>query len=109
MAFPTIFHEDSDADDEYERSMTSPQLPTDSEASPTDSDPPSAEHTPTTYGNFGDERLPKGIVTDWTAEDCAEYISSLGLPQYYELFLGAFIWFSHIDILGRLGKKRSSS
>ncbi|KAH0563395.1 hypothetical protein GP486_002041 [Trichoglossum hirsutum] len=88
MAFPTIFHEDSDADDEYERSViASPQLPTDSEASPTDSDPPSAEHTPTTYGNFGDERLPKGMVTDWTAEDCAEYISGLGLPQYYDVFL----------------------
>jgi hypothetical protein len=88
MAFPTIFHEDSDADDEYERSVTSPQLPTDSEASPTDSDPPSAEHTPTTYGNFGDERLPKGIVTDWTAEDCAEYISGLGLSKYHDVFLG---------------------
>ncbi|KAH0544349.1 hypothetical protein FGG08_001490 [Glutinoglossum americanum] len=87
MAFPTIFHEDSDADDEYERSVTSPQLPTDSEASPTDSDPPSAEHTPTTYGNFGDERLPKGTMTDWTVEDCAEYISGLGLQQYYKAFI----------------------
>ena len=90
MAFPTAYHADSDADDEYERSvMTSPLLPTDDEISPTDSDPPSAEHTPTTFGNQEGDRLsPKTIITEWTTEDCADFITSLGLPQYCDKFLG---------------------
>ncbi|KAI9741998.1 MAG: Adaptor for signal transduction [Cirrosporium novae-zelandiae] len=90
MAFQTsTFHADSDADDEYERSvMTSPQLPTDSEASPTDSDPPSAEHTPTTYGNPAEDRgTPKTMITDWTAKESAGFIASLGLSQYSDAFI----------------------
>lgn len=90
MAFQTAYHADSDADDEYERSvMTSPHLPTDSETSPTDSDPPSAEHTPTTYGNSGEDRSsPRTIITEWTAEECADFVGSLGLHQYCDSFLG---------------------
>ena len=93
MAFPlgTAYHADSDADDEYERSvMTSPtQLQTDSEASPTDSDPPSAEHTPTTYGDFpGDRSSPRTIISEWTADECADYVASIGLRQYCDAFLG---------------------
>ncbi|KAF7506808.1 hypothetical protein GJ744_011420 [Endocarpon pusillum] len=92
MAFPsgTAYHADSDADDEYERSvMTSPtQLHTDSEASPTDSEPPSTENTPTTYGNGGDDHnLPRTIITEWTAEECAQFISSLGLRQYCDAIM----------------------
>ncbi|KZF26954.1 RA-domain-containing protein [Xylona heveae TC161] len=90
MAFPSTYHADSDADDEYERSviMTSPHLPTDSEASPTDSEPPSTEPTPTTYGNLVDDhRLPRTIITEWTAEECANFISGLGLSQYAHAFL----------------------
>lgn len=94
MAFPTAYHADSDADDEYERSvMTSPLLPTDDEISPTDSDAPSAEHTPTTFGNQEGDRLsPKTIITEWTTEDCADFITSLGLPQYCDKFLGVSIF-----------------
>lgn len=93
MAFPsgTAYHADSDADDEYERSvMTSPtQLHTDSEASPTDSEPPSTENTPTTYGNGGDDHnLPRTIITEWTAEECAQFITSLGLRQYCDAIIG---------------------
>jgi hypothetical protein len=90
MVFPTAYHADSDADDEYERSvMTSPQLPTDSETSPTDSEPPSAEHTPTTYGASGEDRgSPRTIITEWTAEECADFVASLGLSQYCDGFLG---------------------
>lgn len=87
MAF-TSTYEDSDADDEYERSMTSPPLVTDSETSPTDSDPPSTENTPTTFGHLGDDKLPRTIITEWTAEECADYVSSLGLSQYADAFLG---------------------
>src|SRR5690349_2510276 len=93
MAFPsgTAYHADSDADDEYERSvMTSPtHLQTDSDTSPTDSEPPSNEHTPTTFGNYvEDQSLPRTIITEWTAEESAQFIASLGLRQYCEAFQG---------------------
>lgn len=89
MAF-TSTYEDSDADDEYERGMASPPLVTDSETSPTDSDPPSTENTPTTYGQLGDDKLPRTIITEWTAEECADFVSSLGLSQYADAFLGEY-------------------
>lgn len=90
MAFPSghAYHADSDADDEYERSvMTSPtQLHTDSETS---SEPPSNEHTPTTFDNAGeDSGLPRTIITEWTPEECAQFVSSLNLKQYYPAFIG---------------------
>ncbi|KAL1965703.1 hypothetical protein VTN77DRAFT_5203 [Rasamsonia byssochlamydoides] len=87
MSFPTQYHEDSDADDEYERSVASPQLPTDSEISPTDSESLSAEHTPTTYGNSGEDHSPRTIITEWTAEECADFVAGLGLRQYRNAFL----------------------
>lgn len=95
MAFPsgTAYHADSDADDEYERSvMTSPtQLHTDSEASPSDSEPPSAEHTPTTYAHSGEDRsTPRTIITEWTAEESADFLASLGLRQYCDAFIGLY-------------------
>ena len=91
MAIPPTYH-DSDADDEYERSvMTSPLLATDDDdASPTDSDPPSTEPTPTTFGHHIDlgKQSPGNTIVGWTVEQCADYISSLGLPQYCDKFLG---------------------
>lgn len=90
MSYQTQYHEDSDADDEYERSVAaSPQLPTDSEASPTDTDSLSTEHTPTTYGHDRDEYvMPRTVITEWTAEECADFVASLGLRQYRSLFTG---------------------
>ena len=85
-----VYH-DSDADDEYERSvMTSPILPTDDDTSPTDSDPPSTEPTPTTFGHSLDhgKLSPSNTIVGWTTSQCADYISSLGLPQYCDKFLG---------------------
>ena len=89
MAGPTAYHADSDADDEYERSvMTSPMLPTDDDTSPTESDPPSTEPTPT-FGRQDTDRLSPGdSLLKWTAGQCADYVSSLGLPQYCDTFLG---------------------
>lgn len=85
----TRFHDDSDADDEYERSLASPVLPTDSEISPTDSDSMSTEHTPTTYGNMGEERGSlRSTISDWTAEECADFVVGLGLRQYRTAFTG---------------------
>ncbi|EED22850.1 MAPKKK cascade protein kinase regulator Ste50 [Talaromyces stipitatus ATCC 10500] len=84
----TQFHDDSDADDEYERSLASPHLPTDSEISPTDSDSISTEHTPTTYGNMGDDHSSlRSTITDWTAEECADFVVGLGLRQYRAAFI----------------------
>jgi hypothetical protein len=94
MSLHTSYHADSDADDEYERSVvTSPHLATDSEASPSDSEAPSTEHTPTTFANTGDDRRsPRTIITAWTAEECANFLAALGLRQYCGAFLGKFSW-----------------
>ncbi|KAI1477777.1 hypothetical protein F4774DRAFT_387608 [Daldinia eschscholtzii] len=82
---------ESDADDEYERSLhtSSPVLATDSEISPTDSDGRSStEHTPTTYGHRSSaDRLPETIISEWDAEECADFIASIGLQQYSDRFL----------------------
>lgn len=95
MAYKSTYHEDSDADDEYERSViTSPTLPPDydQESSATDSGPPSTEHTPTTFTHSRDSHgSPTGLISGWTAEQCADFISSLGLEHYAETFVGRSI------------------
>ncbi|QSZ37028.1 hypothetical protein DSL72_009120 [Monilinia vaccinii-corymbosi] len=88
MAFESgTAYPESDADDEYERSVhnSSPVLANDSE----DSDGLSSnEHTPTTCGNHGiGDTLPEAIITEWTADDCADFVGSLGLRQYGDQFL----------------------
>ncbi|KAF2434080.1 RA-domain-containing protein [Tothia fuscella] len=85
----TNYHEDSDADDEYERSVfISPQMqhPDFQSASPSDSDSPSTEHTPTTYSHR-EGISPRGLITEWSAEQCADFVSGLGLPQYGDSFV----------------------
>ncbi|KAK4190441.1 hypothetical protein QBC35DRAFT_471851 [Podospora australis] len=80
---------ESDADDEYERDIHgSSPMATDVETSPIDSDPPSAEHTPTTYGyRSSADRLPETIISEWTAGECADFIASIGVQQYADIFL----------------------
>ncbi|KAI1763073.1 hypothetical protein GGR53DRAFT_467708 [Hypoxylon sp. FL1150] len=82
---------ESDADDEYERSVHtgSPVLITDSEISPTDSEGRSStEHTPTTYGHRSSaDRLPETIISEWDAEECADFIATIGLQQYSDRFI----------------------
>ncbi|KAI1393260.1 uncharacterized protein F4822DRAFT_384096 [Hypoxylon trugodes] len=82
---------ESDADDEYERSVhtSSPVLVTDSEISPTDSEGRSStEHTPTTYGHRSSaDRLPETIISEWDADECADFITSIGLQQYSDRFI----------------------
>ncbi|KAI9158965.1 Protein STE50 [Paramyrothecium foliicola] len=87
---------ESDADDEYERSMGDASPVGDSETSPIDSElSTSAEHTPTSYAHRSSaDRLPETIVTEWTAEECADFISSIGLQQYTDRFLAAVFWFN---------------
>ncbi|KAI1378490.1 hypothetical protein F4677DRAFT_443705 [Hypoxylon crocopeplum] len=82
---------ESDADDEYERSVhtSSPILATDSEISPTDSEGRSStEHTPTTYGHRSSaDRLPETIISEWDADECADFIATIGLQQYSDRFI----------------------
>ncbi|KAH8790131.1 BcSTE50, mitogen-activated protein kinase [Hyaloscypha finlandica] len=94
MAFESgTAYPESDADDEYERSVadSSPVLASDSEA--TESEGLSSnEHTPTTYGGHSSgDRLPETIITEWTAEECADFVSTLGLRQYGDQFLENYI------------------
>lgn len=82
---------ESDADDEYERDIhrSSPIDDTDVETDAIDSDPPSAEHTPTTYGYHSSaDRLPETIISEWTAEECADFIATIGVQQYADIFIG---------------------
>lgn len=76
---------ESDADDEG-----SVVLANDSDGDDGDSDGlSSSEHTPTTYGAHSSaDRLPETIITEWTADECADFVSSLGLRQYGDPFLG---------------------
>ncbi|KAF2258279.1 RA-domain-containing protein [Lojkania enalia] len=91
MAYKSNYHEDSDADDEFERSVImSPALPPDDyeDASPTDSGPLSTEHTPTTFTHSRDSReSPAGLITEWTPQESADFISELGLSQYADTFI----------------------
>lgn len=84
-------YSEDEADDEYERSIrnASPSIG-DSEASPSDSDASSSAHlTPTTFARAAmADNLPEAIVTEWTAEECGEFMGNLGLRQYTDLFLG---------------------
>ncbi|KAJ4990805.1 SAM domain-containing protein [Stagonosporopsis vannaccii] len=84
------YHDDSDADDEFERSAWQARdpAPVEYESSPTSSGPLSTEHTPTTFTHSRDSRsLPAGLILDWTAEHVADYISELGLDQYCDTFV----------------------
>jgi protein STE50 len=94
------FREDSDADDEYERSeIMSPTLPTEFSASPTESDRLSAEQTPT----FARDIIsPRGKVIDWTAEQSADFVANICLDQYADKFVGMVPTVSVISIDGFL-------
>lgn len=88
MAFPSAYA-DSDADDEYERSvLTSPIIPGDEDGSHSDSEH-STENTPTTFDTpDGDKTSPKTIIPEWTTEECAKFMSGLNLSQYCIQFTG---------------------
>jgi protein STE50 len=91
------YREDSDADDEYERSEMSPTLPPEFESSPTESDGLSTEQTPT-FSHARDDSSPRGKIADWTAEQSADFIAELGLEQYADSFVGT-------SLLCRFGRR----
>lgn len=67
---------------------SSPIDQTDAEGSPIDSDPPSNEPTPTTYSyRTSADRLPETIISEWNADECADFIASIGLEQYADKFI----------------------
>ncbi|KAG6004378.1 hypothetical protein E4U21_001141 [Claviceps maximensis] len=80
---------ESDADDEYERSMGDHSPVGDSEASPIDSElSTSTEHTSTIYGQRGiTDRILETIITEWNADECADFVTTIGLPQYADMFV----------------------
>lgn len=86
------YHEDSDADDEFERTawQQRDQIPVEYESSPTSSGPLSTEHTPTTFTHSRDRdsRIsPTGLIVDWSAEQVADFVSDIGLEQYCDTFV----------------------
>lgn len=86
LNYEAAYHEESDADDEYERSViASPTLPTadyDS-SSPTESDPLSNQPTPTTYTHSSTTGVsPRQVITNWAPETVADFVKTLGLEQY---------------------------
>ncbi|KAK4963561.1 hypothetical protein LTR10_001190 [Elasticomyces elasticus] len=111
--------EGADADDEFERTVFSPTMPTHFDDG--ESDHPSeseeedglvdGEDTPTTQG-WGERegRSPTGSVMQWTEEQVADYISSLSpsLKQYSQAFAdesinGEALIALHHDELKELG------
>lgn len=66
-------HDHLDDDDEDENDMTT-----------------SAEHTPTTFSHSLSHSLnpsPTGLITQWTAEQVADWVAGLGLSQYADAFV----------------------
>ncbi|KAF1346236.1 hypothetical protein BDV97DRAFT_301677 [Delphinella strobiligena] len=85
MAFTATYHEDSDPDDEP---FASPTFPSEGFSASSDSDMTSPEHTPTTFTHSQSANgSPTGLLTQWTAHQCADWISVLGLSQYAALFI----------------------
>lgn len=80
---------DSDADDEYERSLMSPRDLPKSPTGSTTTDILSNAPTPTDFGPVVDgPRFPRMLITDWGVEECKEFLTSLGLLQYHGTFRG---------------------
>jgi hypothetical protein len=83
-----MFREDPETDDEYDRhGILSPGLETEFQGSPTESEPRSAEQTPTFHMRDGSPRV---RVTDWTAEQSADFIAALGFERYADKFIGMY-------------------
>jgi len=88
MAYTATYATDSDADDEFERQeILSPSVLPD--LSPTGSEEmTTSEHTPTTFTHSqsgGSHASPTTtMITEWTTEQSAEYVRSLGLGQYMD-------------------------
>ncbi|KAI5270429.1 hypothetical protein E4T47_06235 [Aureobasidium subglaciale] len=91
----TQYHHVSDPDDDYlHQTYHSPTLPRSQlHADHSDDDDDmttSAEHTPTTFSHSLSHSLnpsPTGLITQWTAEQVADWVAALGLTQYADAFV----------------------
>lgn len=86
----TAYHDDSDPDDDFVRSAYhSPTLPRGAHLDKDDSDGmTSPEHTPTTFSHSHSlNPSPTGLITQWTAEQVADWVAALGLTQYADAFV----------------------
>ena len=91
------FRDDSDADDEYERSeVMSPTLPTEFSVSPIESDGLSTEQTPTFPRDIAS---PRGKVIDWSAEQSADFVAALGFENYADKFIGMVTPFFGFELM----------
>lgn len=81
---------DSDYDDNTDQEPPIKHSTINVIASPTtDGDLSSAEHTPTTSTHrSAGLRTPAASLVSWTSADSADYVSSLGLPQYADMLIG---------------------
>ncbi|PKS13315.1 hypothetical protein jhhlp_000086 [Lomentospora prolificans] len=79
---------ESDADDEYDGAVADSSPVAASEAFQFDELPSSNEHTPTTFNHQRSaDRLPETIISEWTADETADFISTIGLQQYSDVFI----------------------
>ncbi|CAD0114622.1 unnamed protein product [Aureobasidium uvarum] len=92
----TQYHHDSDPEDDYlHPTYHSPTLPRsrlhDDDLDDDDDDmTTSAEHTPTTFSHSLSHSLnssPTGLITQWTADQVADWVAALGLTQYADAFV----------------------
>ena len=102
MSLPTTSYKaDQDADDEYEqRLVASSFFHVDPVSPSSDSEPHSAEPTPT--NNTEERRSPKTIITQWTAQDSADFVASLGISQYSRTIIGECLRLHFVHLLGSL-------
>lgn len=85
----SAYHADSDADDEFERSVVTSPVNIHTDSSDAGSEVHSSEHTPTTFNTpFDDGIRPRNIISEWSPEECAQFIVSLGMMQYGKDFIG---------------------
>lgn len=92
---------ESDAEDDFERGVHDRSPVGESETSPIDSEPStSTEHIPTPGARRSstDPAL-ESIITDWSAGECADFVSTIGLPQYAESFVGMGPWRLTLSLL----------
>jgi len=105
MNYENDYVDDSDADDDYPHPINqSSKHPTNCDTSPSDSNPASNEITPTTYTHSATGHpSPSCLITQWTADQCADYVASLGADyeDYADTFVGTLAVRSD-DGLGRM-------
>lgn len=91
--YKTTQYHDSDPEDDFVRSAYhSPTVPRTLHPDKDDSDDmmTSPEHTPTTFSHSLSHSLnpsPTGSITQWTAEQVADWVAGLGLTQYADAFV----------------------